>query len=81
MEEHSRKEIELADGSKQFVPYVGPIEIAFQNRSAFVEAIVMGTEVLLGAIPMEDMNLVVIPKDRKVDINPENPNFAAAKAK
>ncbi|WP_039929231.1 peptidase [Leptospira yanagawae] len=81
LQEHSRKEIELADGSKQFVPYVGPIEIAFKNRIAFVGAIVMGTEVLLGAIPMEDMDLVVIPKERKADINPENPNFAAAKAK
>ncbi|MCZ8341488.1 MAG: clan AA aspartic protease [Leptospira sp.] len=81
LEEHSRKEIELADGSKQFVPYVGPIEIAFKNRIAFVGAIVMGNEVLLGAIPMEDMDLIVIPKDRRVEVNPENPNFAAAKAK
>jgi hypothetical protein len=41
----------------------------------------MGDEVLLGAIPMEDMDLVVIPHHRKVDINPLNPNYAAAKAK
>jgi clan AA aspartic protease len=81
LEEHSRKEIELADGSKQFVPYVGPLEIAFKNRIAFVGAIVMANEVLLGGIPMEDMDLIVIPKDRKVDVNPENPNFAAAKTK
>ena len=81
LEEHSRKEIELADGSKQFVPYVGPIEIAFKNRIAFVGAIVMGNEVLLGAIPMEDMDLIVIPKERKVEVNPDNPNFATAKAK
>ncbi|TGL56734.1 clan AA aspartic protease [Leptospira ognonensis] len=81
LEEHSRKEIELADGSKQFLPYVGPIEIAFKNRIAFVGAIVMGNEVLLGAIPMEDVDLIVISKDRRVDVNPENPNFAAAKAK
>lgn len=81
LEEHSRKEIELADGSKQFVPYVGPLEIAFKNRIAFVGAIVMGNEVLLGGIPMEDMDLIVIPKERRVEVNPENPNFAAAKAK
>ncbi len=41
----------------------------------------MVSEVLLGAIPMEDMDLIVIPKDRRVEVNPENPNFAAAKAK
>lgn len=41
----------------------------------------MGTEVLLSAIPREDMDLVVISHHRKVDINPQNPNYAAAKAK
>ena len=36
----------------------------------------MGDHVLLGAIPMEDMDLVVSPKDRKIDVNPESPNIA-----
>jgi hypothetical protein len=44
-------------------------------------AIVMGDEVLLGAIPMEDMDLVVLRQHRRVDVNPLNPNFAAAIAK
>jgi clan AA aspartic protease len=81
LEEVTRKEITLADGSRQMVPYVGPIETRFKNRAAFVGAIVMGDEVLLGAIPMEDMDLVVIPQQRRVDVNPLNPNFAAAHAK
>ena len=81
LEEGSKKEITLADGSRKMVPYVGPIETRFKNRVAYVGAIVMGDEVLLGAIPMEDMDLVVLPQDRQVDINPLNPNFAAAKAK
>ena len=72
------KEVTLADGSRRMVPYVGPIETRFKNRAAFVGAIVMGDQVLLGAIPMEDMDLVVVPKDRRVDINPANPNFALA---
>ena len=63
------------------VPYVGPIETKFKNRVAYVGAIVMGDEVLLGAIPMEDMDLVVVPQQRVVEVNPLNPNFAAAKAK
>ena len=79
--EQSKKEITLADGSKKMVPYVGPIETRFKNRVAFVGAIVMGDEVLLGAIPMEDMDLVVLPHERRVDVNPHNPNFAAAIAK
>ena len=81
LEEGSNKEITLADGSKKMVPYVGPIETRFKNRIAYVGAVVMGDEVLLGAIPMEDMDLVVLPQQRRVDINPLNPNFAAAKAK
>ena len=79
--ETGSKEVTLADGSRKIVPYVGPIEINFKNRTAFVGAIVMGDEVILGAIPMEDMDLVVIPHERRVDINPQNPNFAAALAK
>ncbi len=75
------KEVTLAGGSKRLVPYVGPLEVRFKNRVAFVGAIVMGDEVLLGAIPMEDMDLVVLPQARGVDVNPRNPNFAAAKAK
>jgi clan AA aspartic protease len=81
LEEGSRKEITLADGSKKMVPYVGPIETRFKNRVAYVGAVVMGDEVLLGAIAMEDMDLVVLPQQRRVDINPLNPNFAAARAK
>src|SRR5258706_331427 len=75
------REVTLADGTKKMVPYVGPIETRFKNRVGYVGAIVMGDEVLLGTIPMEDMDLVVLPQQRKVDVNPLNPNFAAAKAK
>ena len=44
-------------------------------------ALVMGDQVLLGAIPMEDMDLVVCPKSRSIDVNPENPNIACSIAK
>jgi len=81
LEEQDKKEVELADGSHRLIPYVGPIETRFKNRVAFVGAIVMGDEVLLGAIPMEDMDLVLLPKQRLADVNPQSPNFASAKAK
>lgn len=81
LEEVAKKEVTLADDSKRMVPYVGPIEVRFKNRVAYVGAIVMGDQVLLGAIPMEDMDLIVIPQLRRVDINPLNPNYAAALAK
>jgi clan AA aspartic protease len=72
------KEVTLADGSKKLVPYVGPLELRFKNRVGFAGALVMGDQVLLGAIPMEDMDLIVIPKTRTLDVNPDNPNIASS---
>src|SRR5258708_40295836 len=72
------KEGTLADGSKKLVPYVGPVELHFKNRVGFSGALVMGDQVLLGAIPMEDMDLVIIPKTRTLDINPDSPNVATS---
>lgn len=81
LEEGMKKEVTLADGSKQLVPYVGPVELHFKNRIGYTGALVMGNEVLLGAIPLEDMDLIVIPKTRTVDLNPESPNVPATIAK
>ena len=78
LEAIDEKEVTLADGSKRLVPYVGPIEIKFKNRTGFAGALVLGQQVLLGAIPMEDMDLIVIPKTRTVDINPDSPNIAGS---
>lgn len=41
----------------------------------------MGNLVLLGAIAMEDMDLVVSPKDRRIDVNPASPNIAGSTVK
>lgn len=81
LEEVQEKEVILADGSKRLVPYVGPVEIRYKNRVGFVGALVMGDQVLLGAIPLEDMDLVVIPSRRVLDVNPESPNIATSLAK
>jgi clan AA aspartic protease len=81
LKESSRKEITTADGRRKLCPYVGPIHIRFGNRECYAGAIILGDEVLLGAVPMEDMDLVVIPSDRTIIANPLNPNFAAGVAK
>ena len=75
------KEVTVADGSRKRVPYVGPIEVRFKNRVGFAGALVMGDQVLIGAIPMEDMDLVTIPKTRTLDINPRSPSIASKIAK
>ncbi len=75
------REVTLADGSKLLIPYAGPIKIKFQNRTAFVGAMIMGDEVLLGAIPMEDMDVLIHPASRSLVVNPQSPNVAMTMAK
>ena len=81
LEAISDKEVTLADGSTRRVPYVGPVEVRFKDRVGFAGALVMGDQVLVGAIPMEDMDLVVVPKTRVLDVNPESPGIATTIAK
>ena len=49
------REATTANGGPHIVPYAGPVKVSFENRNCFVGAIIMGDEVLLGTIPMEDM--------------------------
>lgn len=81
LERHEDREVTLADGKKQTVPYVGPIQISFENRTCYSGALVFGDEVLLGAIPMEDMDVIVSPLHRTLTVNPQSPNIAAGKVK
>jgi len=57
----NRREVTVASGATQMVDYVGPIRVRFANRECLVGALVLGDQPLLGAIPMEDMDLVVSP--------------------
>ena len=81
LDQLERREITIADGSKQLVPYMGPLIVSFANRQCFTGAMVLGDEALLGSIPMEDMDLVVLPRSRQVAVNPANPNIAVTIAK
>jgi clan AA aspartic protease len=67
---------ELADGSKVELEVVGPVEIRFANRRASVDAIVLpgDVQILLGAIPMEEMDVLVDPKRQQLTVNPEHPD-------
>ena len=75
------REVTTADGVKHLCAYVGPVELRFGNRGCFVGALVLGDEVLLGAVPMEDMDLVVSPATRSVTVNPASPNVPSSTAK
>jgi clan AA aspartic protease len=70
----AEKDVILVDGSLQKVPYVGPIELRFKGRVGFAGALVLGDEVLIGAIPMEDLDLIVVPRTQTLDVNPASPD-------
>lgn len=80
LEELNRREVAAADGARHLVPYVGPLVISVANRQGFSGAMVLGDQVLLGAIRMEDMDLIVQPLMRQVIPNPQNPNIAGSLA-
>jgi clan AA aspartic protease len=78
LEQIGKREVTTADGKSHIVPYVGPVQVEFENRSCFTGALVIGDSVLMGAVPMEDMDLVINPSTRKVCVNPESPNIPSA---
>lgn len=64
----------LADTGAHSIPYVSPIRVRFGNRSSFSGALVIGDSVIMGAIQMEDMDLVVHTRTQTVTVNPASPN-------
>lgn len=68
----------LADGSERELEIAGPVRVVFANRSTNCDAVVLpgDAEPLLGAIPMEAMDVVIHPKTQTLSVNPENPYVA-----
>ena len=81
LEQLELREVTLADGRREDVPYCGPVEERFGDRRCFTGAMVLGDEPQLGAIPMEDMDLVVLPGRQTVVVNPASPHIATSVAK
>ena len=81
LERLEEREVTTADGVRHLCAYVGPIEVHFGNRGCYTGALVLGDEILLGAVPMEDMDLVVSPATRSVTVNPASPNVPSSTAK
>ncbi len=68
----------LADETLLELDVVGPVEVRFENRRTTVDAIVLpgDAEVLLGSIPMEDMDVLINPREQKLVVNPKHPYVA-----
>lgn len=87
----SQLELPLVDSRKvqvadcRIVEYdvVGPILVKFANRTATCNAFVLpgDNEPLLGAIPMEEMDVLIHPQRQELIVNPEHPNYAVLKMK
>ena len=81
LQEIEKREVTTAAERSHVVPYVGPIQINFERRTCFTGALVIGETVLLGAVPMEDMDLVISPSGQTITVNPKSPNIPSAVVK
>ncbi|MEK9150074.1 MAG: clan AA aspartic protease [Candidatus Desantisbacteria bacterium] len=73
--EIEKREVTTADGRSTVVSYVGPIRINFENRTCFTGGLILGDLVLMGCVPMEDMDLVLNPTRQTITTNPDSPNI------
>jgi hypothetical protein len=73
----------IADGSYRKCDYVGPVNIYFENRFSGVHALVLpgADEVLLGVIPLEEMDVIIDPLSEQLVVHPDRPLRAQMKVK
>jgi clan AA aspartic protease len=79
--EIEKREVTTADGRNIVVPYVGPVQVNFERRTCFTGALILGDAVLMGAVPLEDMDLVLNPARQTITPNPASPNIPHALVK
>jgi clan AA aspartic protease len=74
---------ETADGRIVEFDVVSQVELRFKNRRTICNAMILpgNSEVLLGAIPLEDMDVLIHPLRQELIVNPEHPYFAQMKLK
>lgn len=73
-----QRTVTYADGRRERVDYVGPVLVEVFGRRAFTGAMVMGEGMLLGAIPMESMDVLIDPRRQQLIPNPANPDIPGA---
>jgi clan AA aspartic protease len=78
-----KRKAQITNGSVEEYDVVGPVEVRFANRQCTCRAMVLpgDNEPLLGAIPMEDMDVLIHPLRQELIVNPEHPYFAQVKMK
>jgi hypothetical protein len=73
----------MANGSIPEYDVVAPVEIRFKNGRSVQSAMVLpgDSEPLPGAIPLEDMDVLIHPLQQGFIVNPDHPYFAQMKLK
>ena len=76
-----RRKAQLANGHIVECDVVASVELKFKNRRTNCNAIVLpgDSEPLLGAIPLEDMDVLIHPLRQELIVNPDHPYFAVMK--
>lgn len=74
---------QLANGHIVEYDVVGPVEVRFKNRRCSINAMVLSgdNEPLLGAIALEDMDVIIHPQRQELVVHPDHPYFAQIKIK
>jgi len=74
---------ELAGGQNVEYEVVSLVELRFKNRRCIVDAVLLpgDSEPLLGAIPMENMDVLIDPKQQELIVNPAHPYKVKMKMK
>ena len=78
-----RRKAQMANGTIVECDVVSPVDVRFKNRQTSCRAMVLpgDSEPLLGAIPLEDMDVLIHPQRQELIVNPDHPYFAQMKLK
>ena len=78
-----KRKAQLANGHVEEYDIVGPVVVKFKNRRTVCNAMVLqgDNEPLLGAIPLDDMDVLIHPLRHELIVNPDHPYFAQMKLK
>ena len=78
-----KRKAETADGRIVEMDVVDNVQVRFRNRATTCRAMVLpgDAELLLGAIPLEDMDVLIHPQRQELIVNPEHPYLAQMKLK
>jgi len=68
----------FANGAQEVLGVTEPVEIECQGRTAAVEALVVGDEILIGQVVLELMDFLVDCNDQQLIPNPKNPDYPVA---